>query len=91
MAEAFLIDGTRTPVGRYGGALSAVRRDDLAASDGQRADVPAEIDPDALAEVILATPTAPVRRTAMWPGWPAVGALPPIPGITVNRRRCLRA
>ncbi len=29
--EAFLVDGVRTPVGRYGGALAAVRPDDLAA------------------------------------------------------------
>ena len=31
MAEAFVCDATRTPIGRYGGALSAVRADDLAA------------------------------------------------------------
>ena len=31
MAEVFLVDATRTPFGRYGGALSAVRADDLAA------------------------------------------------------------
>lgn len=31
MSEAFLVTGTRTPIGRYGGALSAVRPDDLAA------------------------------------------------------------
>ncbi|QQM30460.1 3-oxoadipyl-CoA thiolase [Martelella lutilitoris] len=31
MAQAFICDGIRTPVGRYGGALSAVRADDLAA------------------------------------------------------------
>ena len=31
MAEAFFCDGLRTPIGRYGGALSAVRTDDLAA------------------------------------------------------------
>jgi acetyl-CoA acetyltransferase len=28
---AFLCDGTRTPFGRYGGALATVRADDLAA------------------------------------------------------------
>ena len=32
MAEAFVCDATRTPIGRYGGALSAVRADDLAAA-----------------------------------------------------------
>ena len=31
MKEAFLCDGIRTPVGRYGGALSSVRADDLGA------------------------------------------------------------
>jgi acetyl-CoA acyltransferase len=31
MEESFLCDGIRTPVGRYGGALSSVRTDDLGA------------------------------------------------------------
>ena len=31
MSEAFLVDGVRPPIGRYGGALAAVRPDDLAA------------------------------------------------------------
>ena len=31
MAEAFICDGMRTPIGRYGGALARVRTDDLAA------------------------------------------------------------
>ncbi len=31
MTEAFLCDAIRTPIGRYGGVLSAVRTDDLAA------------------------------------------------------------
>ncbi|MFI0397210.1 3-oxoadipyl-CoA thiolase [Paracoccus jiaweipingae] len=31
MAEAFICDAVRTPIGRYGGALSTVRADDLAA------------------------------------------------------------
>ena len=31
MTEAFICDATRTPIGRYGGALSSVRADDLAA------------------------------------------------------------
>jgi len=31
MTEAFLCDGVRTPIGRYGGALAKVRTDDLAA------------------------------------------------------------
>lgn len=31
MAEAFICDAVRTPIGRYGGALSSIRADDLAA------------------------------------------------------------
>jgi 3-oxoadipyl-CoA thiolase len=31
MAEAFLVSGVRTPIGRYGGGLAPVRPDDLAA------------------------------------------------------------
>ena len=31
-AEAFICDYVRTPIGRYGGALAAVRADDLAAA-----------------------------------------------------------
>ncbi len=31
MAHAFLCDGIRTPIGRYGGALSGIRTDDLGA------------------------------------------------------------
>ncbi|VTM90765.1 Beta-ketoadipyl-CoA thiolase [Raoultella ornithinolytica] len=31
MRDAFICDGIRTPIGRYGGALASVRADDLAA------------------------------------------------------------
>jgi 3-oxoadipyl-CoA thiolase len=31
MTEAYIVDAVRTPIGRYGGALSSVRTDDLAA------------------------------------------------------------
>jgi acetyl-CoA acetyltransferase len=31
MTKAFICDAVRTPIGRYGGALSKVRTDDLAA------------------------------------------------------------
>lgn len=31
MAEAFICDYIRTPIGRFGGSLSSVRADDLAA------------------------------------------------------------
>ncbi|MBT4940586.1 MAG: 3-oxoadipyl-CoA thiolase, partial [Rhodospirillaceae bacterium] len=31
MTEAFICDAIRTPIGRYGGGLSSIRTDDLAA------------------------------------------------------------
>ena len=31
MTQAFIVDAIRTPFGRYGGALSGVRTDDLGA------------------------------------------------------------
>ena len=31
MSIAYLVDGVRTPIGRYGGGLAPVRPDDLAA------------------------------------------------------------
>ena len=31
MSEAYIIDGIRTPIGRFGGALSSIRPDDMAA------------------------------------------------------------
>ena len=29
MADAFICDAVRTPIGRFGGALSSIRTDDL--------------------------------------------------------------
>ena len=31
MMDAFICDAIRTPIGRFGGALSSIRADDLAA------------------------------------------------------------
>ena len=31
MAEAFVCEGTRTPIGKFGGSLSSIRTDDLSA------------------------------------------------------------
>jgi 3-oxoadipyl-CoA thiolase len=54
MTEAFLVGGVRTPVGRYGGALSGVRPDDLAAHTMRALlDLHPSVDPEAIDEVIL--------------------------------------
>ncbi|NKX51820.1 3-oxoadipyl-CoA thiolase, partial [Arthrobacter deserti] len=87
MAEAFLIGGARTPVGRYGGALSAVRPDDLAALVVKEAVVRAGVDPDAVEEVILgnANGAGEENRNVARMAWLLAGYPDHVPGITVNR------
>jgi 3-oxoadipyl-CoA thiolase len=53
MVEAYLVDGVRTPTGRYGGALAGVRADDLAALVVGEVVRRTGVDPAALDEVIL--------------------------------------
>lgn len=84
---AFLVSGTRTPVGRYGGALSSVRPDDLAAlvirSVVEESGVPsAEVD-----EVILgnANGAGEENRNVARMAWLLAGFEDTVPGITVNR------
>ncbi len=88
MANAFICEGVRTPIGRYGGALAQVRSDDLAAhamatlcrrfpnADWERLD-----------EVILGCTNQAgednrnvARMAALLAGLPAA-----VPGFTVNR------
>jgi 3-oxoadipyl-CoA thiolase len=87
MSEAFLVDGVRTPIGRYGGALAGVRPDDMAAvvlgSVVQRSGInPADID-----EVIFGAANQAgednrnvARMAVLLAGLPVE-----IPGFTVNR------
>jgi acetyl-CoA acetyltransferase len=53
MAEAYLVGGVRTPVGRYGGALAGVRADDLAALVVGEVVRRTGVDPDQVDEVVL--------------------------------------
>ncbi|NOJ60190.1 thiolase family protein [Arthrobacter sp. 260] len=87
MAEAFLVGGVRTPVGRYGGALSGVRPDDLAALAIREAVARAGIDPGEIDEVILGNANGAgeenrnvARMASLLAGLPDT-----VPGITVNR------
>lgn len=88
MAEAFVCDAVRTPIGRYGGALSSVRPDDLAA-------VPlaallsrnAGLDVAAIEEVVLGCANQAgednrnvARMAALLAGYPVS-----VPGTTINR------
>ncbi|MHA7189028.1 thiolase family protein [Arthrobacter sp. MDT2-16] len=87
MAEAFLVGGVRTPVGRYGGALSSVRPDDLAALVLTSVVQRAGLDPAAVDEVILGNANGAgeenrnvARLAALLADFPDT-----VPGITVNR------
>ncbi|MHB1172261.1 MAG: thiolase family protein [Lacisediminihabitans sp.] len=87
MPEALLVGGARTPVGRYGGALSGVRPDDLAALVVREAVSRAGIDPGTIDEIILGNANGAgeenrnvARMAVLLAGLPDT-----IPGITVNR------
>lgn len=87
MSEAYLVDGVRTPVGRYGGALAGIRPDDLAALVVAATVSRAAIPGDDIDEVILGAANQAgednrnVARMAV-----LLADLPDsIPGLTVNR------
>ncbi|MBN7787190.1 3-oxoadipyl-CoA thiolase [Ponticoccus gilvus] len=83
MREAWLCAGTRTPIGRYGGALSGVRPDDLLAGV-MRAVVPAGLPVD---EVIMgcANQAGEDNRNVARMSALLAGLGEEVPGVTVNR------
>ncbi len=88
MSEAYLVDGTRTPIGRYAGALASVRADDMAAHVIRTlmGRFPAEMAA-AVDEIILGSANQAGednRNVARMAG--LLAGLPiEIPGTTVNR------
>lgn len=87
MPEAYLIDGVRTPVGRYGGALAGVRPDDLAALVVREAVRRAGIRDGAIDEVILgaANQAGEDNRNVARMAVLLAGLPDTLPAITVNR------
>ncbi|KAA9394334.1 thiolase family protein [Kocuria coralli] len=87
MPQAFLVGGARTPVGRYGGALSGVRPDDLAALCIRRTVEDTGLDPAVVDEVILgnANGAGEENRNVARMAWLLNGYPQTVPGITVNR------
>ncbi len=88
MADAFICDSARTPIGRFGGALSRVRTDDLAAYPiaALMARNPS-LDPIAIDEVIFGCANQSgednrnvARMAALLAGLPES-----VPGMTLNR------
>ena len=88
MNEAFLCDGIRTPVGRYGGALSSVRTDDLGAIPLKALmERNSGVDWEAVDDVILGCANQAgednrnvARMASLLSGLPQT-----VPGATVNR------
>ncbi len=88
MNQAYIIDGVRTPIGNFGGTLSAVRPDDLAAHTiRELLRRNPNADPAAVADVILGCANQAgednrnvARMAALLAGLPYT-----VPGETVNR------
>jgi acetyl-CoA acyltransferase len=88
MEEAFICDGVRTPIGRYGGALAGVRTDDLAAIPLKALmERNSGVDWDAVDDVIMGCANQAgednrnvARMAALLCGLPQT-----VPGATVNR------
>ncbi len=87
MAEAYLVEALRTPMGSYRGALSGVRPDDLAAHTIRAVVERSGVDPERIADVYFGAANQSgednrdvARMAALLAGLPAG-----VPGATVNR------
>jgi 3-oxoadipyl-CoA thiolase len=87
LREAWIVDAVRTPFGRYGGALAAVRPDDLAALVLRAIVERTGLDPAAVEDVILGCTNQAgednrdvARMALLLAGYPVEVA-----GLTVNR------
>ena len=88
MAEAYIIDAVRTPVGRRNGGLSKVHPADLAAHTITSVLNRTGVDPAAIDDVMfgcvdaLGPQAGDIARTA----WLAAGLPEEIPGVTIDRQ-----
>ena len=87
MADAYIVDAIRTPMGAYRGALSGVRPDDLAAHTIAAVVARSGVDPAAITDVYFGAANQSgednrdvARMAALLAGLPAS-----VPGATVNR------
>lgn len=88
MAEAFICDAIRTPIGRYGGSLASVRADDLGALPLKAllARNPS-LDPGRIEEVFYgcANQSGEDNRNVARMSLLLAGLPPQVPGVTLNR------
>ena len=88
MAEAYLVDAVRTPVGRRGGGLAGVHPADLGAHVLRALLDRTGVDPAAVDDVVfgcvdtLGPQAGDIARTA----WLAAGLPESVPGVTVDRQ-----
>ncbi len=88
MAEAYIIDAVRTPVGKRGGGLSTVHSADLGAHVIKALMERTGIDPGAVEDVIfgccdtLGPQAGDIARTC----WLAAGLPDHVPGVTIDRQ-----
>jgi 3-oxoadipyl-CoA thiolase len=87
VAEAFVVDAIRTPMGAYRGALSTMRPDDLAAHTIRAAVERSGVDPERITDVYFGAANQAgednrdvARMAALLAGLPST-----VPGATVNR------
>jgi 3-oxoadipyl-CoA thiolase len=87
VTEAFIVDGVRTPIGRYAGGLASVRPDDLAALVVREAVARAGVDPELIDEVVLgaANQAGEDNRNVARMALLLAGLPQSVPGFTVNR------
>ena len=88
MSAAFICDGIRTPIGKFAGALSRVRTDDLAAIPLKAIlERNATVDPECIDEVILgcANQAGEDNRNVARMALLLAGLPETVPGATVNR------
>jgi acetyl-CoA C-acetyltransferase len=87
MARAVVLSAVRTPIGRYGGALSGVRPDDLAAVAIGAAVERSGVDPEQIDDVYLgcANQAGEDNRNVARMALLLAGLPESVPGMTVNR------
>lgn len=87
MAEAFVVDAIRTPMGAYRGALSTMRPDDLAAHTIRAAVERSGVDPERITDVYFgaANQAGEDNRDVARMGALLAGLPSTVPGATVNR------
>jgi 3-oxoadipyl-CoA thiolase len=85
--NAFIVDGARTPMGRYGGALAGVRPDDMGARTIEAAVERARLDPERICDVFwgAANQSGEDNRDAARMCSLLAGLPVEVPGVTVNR------